>query len=130
VGTDGDIDTDHEGVSPSDSTEEGEVTEFKHQERHDHNKSSPSLSPEDQLKPPLPRGSGHGNLMRVTSFAAFSNPPLYDTEESERRFGKLNREKRRFHVSTGEFKALRQHFTHDRVAVLIGKARSGSMTEE
>ena len=68
--------------------------------------------------------------MRVTSFTAFSNPPLYDTEESERRFGKLNREKRRLHVSTGEFKALRQHFTRERVAILIGKIRSDSTSEE
>lgn len=128
AGTDGDIDTDHEGVSPSDSNEEDEATEPK----QNNNKPSLSPSPEGSLIPALPLGTGHTGsikLMRVTSFTAFSNPPLYDTEESERRFGKLNREKRRLHVSTGEFKALRQHFTHERVAVLIGKVRSGSFNE-
>ena len=65
----------------------------------------------------------HGpmNLVRVSSFTAFSSFPLYDVESSERRFGKLFREKRRLQVSTKEFRGLRQRFADDRVGILISK---------
>ena len=148
---DGDIDTDHEGTSPSESTEEGE-SHGDGKGKGEKESSSSSLSkpllpgqaaqinaasrqsqtPEDRDSPekPPPAADAGTKLMRVTSFTAFSNPPMFDTEESERRYGKLTREKRRLHVSTGEFKNLRQHFTHERVAILISKVRSGSMNEE
>ena len=78
----------------------------------------PGIDALDNDDPPELSGAP---LMRVTSFTAFSNPPLYDVETSERRFGKLSREKRRQQVSTSEFRALRHHFTQDRLLSIIGQ---------
>ena len=127
-----DVDTDVEGSSPNDSNEEGEGT--REDKRHDQKQQQPSRPPRTPSKATSPQKDADlslsmkkgTELMRVTSFSAFSNAPLYDTEDSERRYGRLNREKRRFQVSTTEFKTLREHFTNDRVSILIGKVRSGS----
>eukprot|EP00605_Chrysophyceae_sp_TOSAG23-4_P002741 GSChrysophyteH1.ASY1.ANO1.3020.1 assembled CDS len=63
-------------------------------------------------------------LQRIASFTAFGSQPLYDLETSERRFGKLVREKRRHQVSTSEFRKLRGLFTQDRIGILIGQLAS------
>lgn len=134
--TDADVDTDVEGSSPNDSNEEGEGgrEDKRHDQKQQQQPTKPPRTPAKAQTPQQDAGlslsgtkqNSGVKLMRVTSFSAFSNAPLYDTEDSERRYGRLNREKRRFQVSTTEFKTLREHFTNDRVSILIGKARSGS----
>jgi hypothetical protein len=140
-GNEADVDTDMEGSSPSDSTNEDAAvmsTSKQQQQQHQQQKppasgsSSSNSSSKKQSAAPSSPGlelPDPTKLMRVTSFSAFSNAPLYDMEEGERRYGRLYREKRRFQVSTAEFKSLRDHFTNDRVAILVGKARSGSLNE-
>lgn len=125
--TDADVDTDVEGSTPNDSNEEDESKKkMDYELQQVHRPSKPSRSPAKNESRPSSSLNNSNMLMRVTSFSAFSNAPLYDMEEGERHYGRLNREKRRFQASTAEFKTLREHFTNDRVSILIGKARSGS----
>lgn len=134
-GADADVDTDSEGVSPN---EDGGVTTAASKNQQSATQSKPSTKlaqtsfqkksfaniPDARMLPEaeLPNMPVSGApLMRVTSFTAFGNPPLYDVEASERRFGKLTREKRRQNVSTLEFRTLRHHFTQDRLLTIIGQ---------
>lgn len=123
-GADADVDTDSEGVSPN---EDDDVTAGASKNKPSTKpKKNPAitanaigLSPEADGLPSMPVSGAP--LMRVTSFTAFGNPPLYDVEAAERRFGKLTREKRRQNVSTLEFRTLRHHFTQDRLLTIIGQ---------
>jgi len=126
----GDVETDSEGVSP----DEDDATATAHQSLKEVQislpKKNPTIIPDVRLSPEqvadqdMSMPVSGAPLMRVTSFTAFGNPPLYDVEAAERRFGKLTREKRRQNVSTLEFRTLRQHFTQDRLLTIISQLAS------
>ena len=101
--TDADVDTDVEGSSPNDSNEEGEGE--REDKRHDQKQQQqqPTKPPRTPAKAQTPqqdaglslsgtKQNSRVKLMRVTSFSAFSNAPLYDTEDSSR-YGRLKSEK-------------------------------------
>lgn len=62
------------------------------------------------------------NLMRVTSFSSFASEPIYELESTERRFMKLNREKRKLNSFKPEFQELRNKFAEQRLGVLLARA--------
>ncbi|KAJ1408058.1 hypothetical protein B484DRAFT_201129 [Ochromonadaceae sp. CCMP2298] len=60
-------------------------------------------------------------LSRVTSFAAFESPVLYDLPKSERQMARLKQEKRKAIAKTAEFQELRFSFASESALSVLSK---------
>jgi hypothetical protein len=58
-------------------------------------------------------------LSRVTSFAAFESPPLYDLPKAERQVTRLRQERRKVIATTAEFQELRLAFSKEMIRSLL-----------
>jgi hypothetical protein len=58
-------------------------------------------------------------LSRVTSFAAFESPPLYELPKAERQMTRLRQERRKVIATTAEFQELRLAFSKEMIRSLL-----------
>jgi len=68
-------------------------------------------------------------LTRVTSFAAFESPPLYDLPKAERQVTRMRQERRKVIATTPEFQELRQKFSIEMVAPMLHKTARNKVAQ-
>ena len=111
----GSVDQLKNGMDSSEGDEEGEGDGYR---PHDDDDIGATDSDDSPQASPLAISS----MIRVTSFSAFSSAPIYESEDAERRVGKLKKERRRQVAVTEEFGRLRLLFAKNSIVSLVAKA--------
>jgi Phosphatidylinositol 3- and 4-kinase len=111
----GSVDQLRRGIDSSEGEEECEGDGYR---PHDDDDMGGTDSDDSPQASPLAMAA----MIRVTSFSAFSSAPIYESEDAERRVGKLKKERRRQVAVTEEFGRLRLLFAKNSIASLVAKA--------